>query len=228
VTGERPYVLLSSAMSLDGYIDDDGPRRLLLSNEQDLDRVDGVRAGVDAILVGANTIRRDDPRLLVRSEDRRRSRTAAGEPADPVKVTVTASGAMDPRSAFFATGDGEKLVYAATATLTSVHRNLGPVATVVDAGDPLDIHGVLADLARRGVHRLMVEGGCAVNTLFLSEGVVDELHLACAPLFVGQADAPRFVHPAGYPQDADHRLTLAGTEALGDVVVLRYTVPVPG
>ena len=62
---ERPYVLLSVAMSVDGCIDDATDTRLILSNDADLDRVDEVRAGCDAILVGAGTIRRDNPALLV-------------------------------------------------------------------------------------------------------------------------------------------------------------------
>ena len=85
---ERPYVLLSCAMSIDGYIDDTRDSRLLLSNDADLDRVDGVRAGSDAILVGANTIRRDDPRLLVRSAARRAERARQGRPESPAKVTA--------------------------------------------------------------------------------------------------------------------------------------------
>ncbi|MGQ0574723.1 MAG: dihydrofolate reductase family protein, partial [Pseudonocardia sp.] len=59
--GVRPYVLLSVAVSLDGCIDDASPRRLVLSGPADLDRVDEVRAGVDAILGGPGTIRADDP-----------------------------------------------------------------------------------------------------------------------------------------------------------------------
>ena len=55
----RPYVVLSAAMSADGYIDDATDNRLLLSNDADFDRVDAERAASDAILVGANTIRRD-------------------------------------------------------------------------------------------------------------------------------------------------------------------------
>ncbi|WP_280509945.1 RibD family protein [Nocardia farcinica] len=58
----RPYVLLSAAMSLDGHLDDVGPERLRLSDAADFDRVDRVRAESDAILVGAQTLRRDDPR----------------------------------------------------------------------------------------------------------------------------------------------------------------------
>lgn len=71
---DRPYVLLSCGMSLDGYLDDATEQRLLLSNDADFDRVDGVRAGCDAILVGAHTVRLDNPRLRVRSEARRRDR----------------------------------------------------------------------------------------------------------------------------------------------------------
>ena len=64
---ERPYTLLSCALSIDGYLDAGTGERLLLSNADDLDRVDAVRAESDAILVGAATVRADDPRLLVRS-----------------------------------------------------------------------------------------------------------------------------------------------------------------
>lgn len=85
----RPYVLLSCAMSIDGYLDDTTAVRLLLSNDADFDRVDAVRAECDAILVGANTIRKDNPRLLVRSQARRDDRIARGLPASPTKVTLT-------------------------------------------------------------------------------------------------------------------------------------------
>ena len=77
---ERPYVLLSVAASIDGFIDDNTDQRLLLSNDADFDRVDAVRAGVDAILVGANTIRRDDPRLLfAQTTDASSARTRASQ-----------------------------------------------------------------------------------------------------------------------------------------------------
>ncbi len=69
---------------------------------------------------------------------------------------------------------------------------VGHVATVVDAGDPLDLHRVLADLHGRGVARLMVEGGAQVHGLVLAAGVVDELQLVVAPLVVGDPGAPRF------------------------------------
>lgn len=219
---DRPYVLLSCAMTVDGYIDDATDARLLLSNEADFDRVDAVRAGCDAILVGANTIRRDNPRLLVRSAARRADRVARGLPENPVKVTLTTSGDLDPGGRFFATGEGATLVYAPGPVVTKLVDKLGSAATVVDVGDPPDLSAMLADLGERGVHRLVVEGGTTVNTQFLTSGLADELHLVVAPFLVGDAHAPRFVADGLFPQDSRHRMDLAQVRQIGDVVLLRY------
>jgi 5-amino-6-(5-phosphoribosylamino)uracil reductase len=103
----RPYVVLSCAMSLDGGLDGTGEDRLVLSGAADLDRVDAERAAVDAILVGAGTIRRDDPRLLVRSARRQAERRASGRPPQPAGVTVTTSGDLDPAARFFTRDPGD-------------------------------------------------------------------------------------------------------------------------
>ena len=109
---DRPYTLLSCSVSIDGYIGS-AASRLLLSNDADFDRVDAVRASCDAILVGAATVRTDNPRLLVRSQARRDERAARGLAPSPIKVTVTRRAELDARAAFFTTGDAEKLVYCA-------------------------------------------------------------------------------------------------------------------
>ncbi|HXM58448.1 MAG TPA: dihydrofolate reductase family protein, partial [Candidatus Dormibacteraeota bacterium] len=188
----RPYVVLSCAISVDGRIDRPGEQPLQLSNEADLDRVDGERARADAILVGAGTLRRDDSRLLVRSRDRQAERVAQGRPANPRKVTITESGDLDPSLRFFTAGDAERLVY---APAPAGQRLRGAVAAeVVDAGEPLDLGAVLDDLGERGVGRLLVEGGSTIHTAFLARGLADELQLAVAPFLVGHPRAPRFVH----------------------------------
>jgi 5-amino-6-(5-phosphoribosylamino)uracil reductase len=217
-------VLLSCAVSLDGYLDDASGDRLILSTDADLDRVDGVRAGCDAILVGANTIRRDDPRLLVRSARRRAERRRQGRPESPVKVTLTIRGELDPDRRFFTTGDVGKLVYAATPALDKARARLGAVAEVVDGGDPLAVGNVVADLGDRGIGRLMVEGGGGVLTRFLAAGLADELQLVVAPFFVGDSRAPRFVHDGAFPWRAGHPARLAQAQPIGDVVLLRYAL----
>ncbi len=219
---DRPYVTLSCAVSLDGCLDDVSPSRLLLSNAEDFDRVDAVRARHDAILVGATTIRRDDPRLMIRSESRRAARLARGLPVDPTKITITRSGDLAPNAAFFTAGDALKLVYApasATATLT----RKGLPATVVDTGAAVDLDQLLRDLADRGIGRLLVEGGGTVLTGFLAQGRYDELQLAIAPIVVGDERAPRFIR-SGIGPIGDH-VHLAEVRQLGDIALLRYETP---
>lgn len=221
----RPRVLLSVAMSVDGYIDDGSDRRLVLSGAADLDRVDAERAAADAILVGANTIRRDDPRLLVRSAERVAARVAAGRPPQPLKVTISRRGELDPARRFFTTGAGPKIVYVPSGV--EAPPAVAAAATVVGAGDPVDPRRVLADLADRGVRRVLVEGGTAVHTMFLAAGLVDELALAVAPLFVGDPGAPRFVAAAKFPHDVTRRMRLVEVRPVGDVALLRYELGRP-
>ena len=220
---ERPYTLLSCSVSLDGYLGDQTPR-LALSNDADFDRVDGVRASCDAIMVGAVTVRADNPRLLVRSQARRDERTARGLPPSPAKVTVSDRVDLDARSNFFTAGAAEKLLYTSSPRVADARAKLGPVATVVDGGQRVRMRCLTEDLADRGVGRLMVEGGGTVHTQFLSDDLVDELQLVVAPFFIGDSSAPRFVSDGRFPWNAGRRAKLAEVTQLGDVVLLRYAL----
>jgi 5-amino-6-(5-phosphoribosylamino)uracil reductase len=244
---ERPYVLLSCAVSADGRLDAPGPQRLILSGPADADRVDGERATADAIMVGAGTIRRDDPRLLIRSPQRRADRAARGQPEQLTAVTITASGDLDPAARFFtAAGGAPRLVYcpapreaplAARLGLGSRPRDGSQLTARARTGDsalmngsvrliglpgPLRLADVLADLTRRGVARLMVEGGARLGGEFLAEGLVDELDLAVAPFFVGDPAAPRFAPAGEYPHGPGQPMILAGVRRLDSVVLLHY------
>jgi 5-amino-6-(5-phosphoribosylamino)uracil reductase len=220
---DRPYTLLSCSVSLDGYLGDQTPR-LALSNDADFDRVDAVRATCDAIMVGASTVRLDNPRLLVRSQERRERRTALGLAPSPMKITVTDRVDLDPGSNFFTTGGVEKLVYTSSPRVADAEALLGPVATVVDGGRRVRMRRLGEDLADRGVERLMVEGGGIVHTQFLADDLVDELQLVVAPFFVGDSRAPRFVSDGHFPWNPGRRATLAEVRQLGDVVLLRYAL----
>ncbi|MHA7984365.1 RibD family protein [Rathayibacter sp. CAU 1779] len=222
---ERPYVTLSCAMSIDGYLDSTGPRRLRMSNAADLDRVDEVRAASDAIMVGASTVRRDDPRLLVRDDARRERRIADGLACSPAKVTVTSSGDLPPDAAFFTTGDAARIVYCPSETEGRLCERLGDRATVIGLGERVSMAALLDDLgSRRGVRRLMVEGGGSVLTQFLTADLVDELQLVIAPFFVGAAQAPRVVGSGRFPFTPSRRARLAETRQIGDLVLLRYAL----
>jgi riboflavin-specific deaminase-like protein len=217
----RPYVLLSAAMSVDGYLDDTTADRLLLSNADDFDRVDQVRAESDAILIGATTMRKDNPRLLVNSAERRAKRVADGKPEYPLKVTVTASGNLDSTLKFWQTG-GEKLTFTTDHALAKVQSNLAGLADVVSTGPELDWYAILDELGRRGVGQLMVEGGATVHTQLMAADLADEVHLAVAPLLVGDPAAPKFLGAASYPGGSTARMKLLEARVIGDVVLLRY------
>ena len=162
--------------------------------------MDELRASADAILVGAGTIRADNPRLLVRSPARVARRVAEGKPPHPLRVTLTASGNLDPAANFF-TGPGSHLVYREATSLADALRNLH---------------------AERDVSTVLVEGGARILRQALSESLVDELRLAIAPFFVGDPGAPRFALPASYPHNAASPMSLVDARQVGSVAVLSY------
>jgi len=226
-------VLLSAAMSADGYIDDAEGHGVQLSDEADWDRVDELRAASDAIMVGARTIRADNPRLLVKSPARQQRRVAAGLLPHPRRVTVTGTGDLDPKARFFAAEPVPPLVYAPETVAARITGAFSGVAVVVAtpalSSQPapssqsalsgrVDLAWLLADLGARGVGRLMVEGGATVLGQFLAAGLADELLLAVAPVFVADTRAPRLL-AAGAPA---RRMRLAGLSQAGDMAVLRY------
>ncbi|MFK0120765.1 RibD family protein [Streptomyces sp. NPDC090994] len=217
----RPYVILSAAMSVDGYLDDASPDRLRLSNEPDFDRVDQVRAESDAILIGANTMRLDNPRLLVNSAERRAQRVADGKPEYPLKVTVTRTGDLSADLKFWHYG-GDKLVVTVDSAVEKVRATLKELADVVSVGRELDWGLVLDELGRRGVERLMVEGGGTIHTQLMAQNLADEVHLAIAPLLVGQPEAARFLMTAHYPGGSTARMKVLEVRAIGDIVFVRY------
>jgi 5-amino-6-(5-phosphoribosylamino)uracil reductase len=220
---DRPYTLLSCCMSIDGYVGT-SDKRLMLSNDADFDRVDAVRAASDAIVVGAATVRMDNPRLVVRSSSRRADRATRGVVPSPTKVTMTGRVMLDPSANFFTVGDAEKLVYVPAHVASEARERLGGVATVVESGPSVTMSHLSEDLYERGVRRMMVEGGGQVHTQFLTANLVDELHLVVAPFFVGDSRARRFVEDGRFPWNSERRAELSEVRQIGDLVLLRYAL----
>jgi 5-amino-6-(5-phosphoribosylamino)uracil reductase len=160
----------------------------------------------------------------VRGADRRARRVAEGRAPTPRKVTLTRHPGLDPRSAIFAGGDGDPLVYCATPAVAATRERLGAAATVVDAGASPQVGWVADDLGGRGVRRLMVEGGRHVLEQFLAAQLADELQLVVAPVLVGDPRAPRFVADVRMPGGGRPRADLAEVRRIEDVVLLRYAL----
>ena len=206
-------VTLSAAVTADGFLDDNSPRRLIISTPEDWAEVYRLRAAHDAILVGAETLRRDDPSLLVRDEEVRARRRERGLPPDIAKVTLTGTGELSPGLRFFTEGEAERYVFS-PYKIDSLQR----IATVISTGEPITAKLIVTQLEKRGVERLMVEGGATVLRMFLGEGMADTLRLAVNPqLRLGSAGGAefRFTPPQGTPQTREN---------LGGMEVTTYTL----
>jgi 2,5-diamino-6-(ribosylamino)-4(3H)-pyrimidinone 5'-phosphate reductase len=217
--GDRPHVVVNCAMSADGKIAMPGRRQLDISSEEDMLRVHRMRAGSDAILVGAGTVICDDPKLHV-------SPSRVPDPPAPLKVVLDATG-RTPATARFIASPGPSLVATIAPTADALRARLGDAVEVVALGQgPLvDLGLLMAELHRRGVRRLMVEGGSTVIWSFFESGLVDEYSVYIGPLVVGGEGTPTPAGGCGVSDPAATvRLEMLSSERMGDGLWIRYAV----
>lgn len=187
-TRGRPLVVLKAASSLDGMIAAQGANgrepTKLTSKEADR-KTQQLRAAVDAIAVGSETMLVDDPLLTAR--DTRRVRPLARVVFDR-RLRVPAS-----RRLFSTLDDGPVIILtSSTAFEVSADR----VAALERAGAAVrvtrDLHDALAQLLEWDISTLLVEGGAALHAAFWRAGLVDRLHLIVTPRVLGPAGVKLF------------------------------------
>lgn len=219
----KPFVFINCAMSLDGKISTIERKQVRISSDEDLRRVDELRAESDAILVGMNTITIDDPKLIIKSERLRRERLKRGLPENPIKIGIGNVNGMKLNSDFL--NYGKVIVFTTENSDPEKIERLRKKADVHVLGkDRVDLNKMLRILAEMGVKKLMIEGGGTVNFEFLKEGMVDEIYVAVAPRIFGGINAPTLVDGEGFKLNEAIDLKLLGTENLHDLLVLRYEI----
>jgi diaminohydroxyphosphoribosylaminopyrimidine deaminase/5-amino-6-(5-phosphoribosylamino)uracil reductase len=168
------YVLGRLAQSLDGRIATVSGASHWISGQQDIVHTHRLRALFDAVVIGAGTVRADDPQLTTREV----------EGPSPVRVVLDTNRRLDARYRVFREGPETLLLCAEDA---SGHGRVGhaPVLRLPRAREGLDIVAVLATLAERGLRRVFVEGGGITVSRFLAAGALDRLHVTIAPLLIG-------------------------------------------
>ncbi len=213
-----PYVIINVAATADGKIDTVERRGAPISSERDRERVDELRASVDAVMVGGRTLHAEDPRLNVRSVTLQESRLARGEPRHPAKVAITSGFRLPPDSRFLTHGPARVILFL-PGSLTPKPIDNVEVYPCDDVGD------AMRQLARLGIRRLLVEGGGTLNYELFRLGMVDELQLYVAPLIFGGASAPTLADGTGLTREAAIRLGPPRVEVWDDGgVILRYMV----
>jgi len=222
---ETPFIFINSAMSLDGKLSTYERRQVKISNKEDFERVDRLRASADAVMVGSNTVAIDDPKLTVKSEELRKERIKKGLPENPVKIMVGSIGKIRLEGDFLNYGNAEKIIFTTEKEEKEKIAALRKKAKVYVLGkQKTNIHEMVEILAGLGIKRIMVEGGGTLNYEMLEAGLVDEIYVAIGPKIFGGKDAPTLADGEGLPYEKAIILEPIGMEKLGDVFVLKYKI----
>jgi len=222
----RPFVFVNMAMTVDGKITSAGREYPRFTSEHDRKNMDRLRARADAVLIGAGTLRADDPKLHVRDDEMRRYRRSLGKPDGLTKIIVSASAGLPPDSRFFDDVDGgDRIVATTDRAPRDVVEALERRVEVWRLGaETVDLPRVLARLKSRGVDSLLVEGGGELNWAFVRDDLLDELFVTIAPALLGGAAAPTLLEGAGLSMDRLRRLRLCEVQREGDELFCRYEV----
>jgi len=223
---ERPFVYVNMAMTVDGKITSAAREYPRFTSRHDRDNMDRLRAEADAILVGAGTMRADNPALHVRSAAMREYRRSLGKIDGLHKVIVSARLDLPADCSFFDERfGGDRIVATVDHAPADRVAELGGSCKVWRLGrDRVDIRRLLRRLRERGIERLLVEGGGELNWHFVRHGLVDELFVTLAPTLLGGRDAPTLLEGEGLRMARQQRLALVGLRREGDELYLHYAV----
>jgi 2,5-diamino-6-(ribosylamino)-4(3H)-pyrimidinone 5'-phosphate reductase len=222
----RPSVVVNVAMSADGKLSTRERRQVKISGAEDFARVDRLKAGCDAVMVGIGTVLADDPSLTVKNPDLKSRRQQEGKGEHPARVVIDSRARISPDASVLNKGDGLRVVAVSGRADPARVDVLRKMATVIVAGDEeVDLARVLDELGAMGIRRLMVEGGGTLIAGLVRARLVDEIYTYIGSIVIGGKDAPTLADGPGWISEADFaRLTLADTTRLDDGILLHWTI----
>jgi len=185
----RPHIILSAAVSIDGKIATYSGESNL-SSKMDLIRLHRLRRDMDAILVGKNTINVDDPLLTVRH--------VKGK--NPIRIILDSSGTISRNSKIVKTANKISTILVVTERATRITSKLDKkrVEIIRCGRNKINLKKLLNILQKRGISKILLEGGGITNWYFLKEKLVDELILTVTPYILGGKDAISLVQGDGF------------------------------
>ena len=223
---ERPWVAVNMAISADGKITSAGREYADFTSRLDKATMDRLRAEADAVLVGAGTLRADDPPLQVRAPEMKAYRRSLGKPDELLTVVLSGSLRVDSTSRLFRSGSAKHRIVVGCEDAPADRRaTLEGLAEVWLLGRRrVDLGELLRRLKARHVERLLVEGGGETNWSFIERDAVDELYLTLAPCLIGGREAPTPVEGTGFRLADRRRLRLLAADRHGDELFCRFAV----
>jgi diaminohydroxyphosphoribosylaminopyrimidine deaminase / 5-amino-6-(5-phosphoribosylamino)uracil reductase len=177
-TRERPIAVGHLGQSLDGFIATHAGESRWVTGPENMVHMHRMRALCDAVLVGPGTVAADDPQLTTRLVDG----------PNPLRVVLDPTRGLEPRYRVFTDGAADTLYVCGNSFVDSGEHHVGcaQIAGVVETADGgIDLAAAMALLRSRGCARLFIEGGGVTVSMFLAAGLLDRLHVAVAPLLIG-------------------------------------------
>jgi len=222
----KPFTFLNMAMTADGKITSAQREYADFTSPEDSACMDRIRATADAIVIGAGTLRNDDPPLQVKDASLRASRKVQGKQEFLTQVVVTRTGEIPVESEFFQCADDIPRLIAVPADLPrDKFRKLEKVAELVQVGqhsvDPAALLDLLVD---RGLESILLEGGGELNWSFLELDLVEELFITIAPVLFGGASAPTWLEGTGWSLQTGRKLQLLDMRRHDQELFLHYKV----
>ncbi len=217
MASSRPRVILSAAASLDGKIATKN-KDSALSSGRDKIRFHKLRAKVDAILVGINTVKIDDPLLTVRH--------VKGK--NPIRVILDSSGKISAKSKIIKTCHTIPTII--VVSKKAPKRNLArlgkyPLQVIVSGSSKINTKKLLQILQKQNIKSILLEGGGTLNWEFIHKGLVDELIVTITPYVIGGKDATTLVEGYGFSKiSKSTKLKLHGIIRQKNEVVLHYYI----
>jgi 2,5-diamino-6-(ribosylamino)-4(3H)-pyrimidinone 5'-phosphate reductase len=226
----RPYVVVNVAMSADGKISTRERRQVKISGTQDFLRVDRLKAGCDAVMVGIGTVLADDPSLTVKSDECRQYRRDRGVGEHPARIVVDSRARIPLDASILHKGSGLRIVAVSGKADPEKIAALKHSATVIRAGEKeVDLAALMDELGTMGIRRIMVEGGGELIAGLIRAGLVHEIYTFIGNLIIGGRDAPTPADGEGFVTEKEFSyLTLIGTRRIENGVLLHWKLGQPG
>jgi len=225
----RPYVVVNVAMSADGKLSTCERRQVKISGAQDFNRVDRLKAGSDAVMVGIGTVLADDPSLTVKGEECRQHRINRGVCEHPARIVVDSRARIPLDASILHKGSGLRIVAVSEKAEPEKIAQLKHLATVIIAGEnEVDLTALMDRLGTMGIRQLMLEGGGELIAGMIRAGLVHEIYTFIGNLIIGGRDAPTLADGEGFvTEDEFTRLTLIEARQIGNGILLHWKVGKP-
>ena len=215
MVNSNPKIILSAAISIDGKI----ATRIgdsKLSSKKDLFRLHKLRSSVDAIIIGKNTVNKDNPLLTVRY--------CKGK--NPARIILDSFGAISVNSKILKTSDKVKTIIVVSKNITK--KNLAklerfPVEVIILGKNNVNVKSLIKNLKNRKIKTILLEGGGSTNWEFIKNNLVDEFLITVTPYVLGGTDAISLVQGKGFDTiPKSTKLRLKSIQRLENDVVLHY------